>query len=340
MSEIVVPGRKQSESEFQGGLTGACGPNAIAAAARWSSDNPVLSTVFMNQQLQRVVNSPNGVAELGQLEQVMHNLGYATTRYSGGPLTDFIVTHGGRQAIVAFLDLAQALRDSITGASEDATNLHGHFITLFGYSPDGNSAFFRREGLGMGVVAADGDSNTQNPVLNGVRVHRGLNSDMVYYTIADLLSAGLADMFSVAPRSASAMGVPSGWTDDGTALHNPVNPFVVTNDGFRPVILSWPGGWEPENVPLQDLQQVTQLELGNPGLGGGYSQIFRLRVLAWQRTGTFGGPNGGNGGTYVMWSGQELLATQAALEKALASGDAAQIAVLQAKIAAALQALG
>lgn len=90
------------------------------------------------------------------------------------------------------------------------------------------------------------------------------------------------------------MGVPAGWSDDGTALHNPANGFVVTQ-GFRNYILNH--AWDGGNVPLQNVVAANPVEESNPGLGGGTVQVFRFDRLEW--TATIGVIRG--------WIGQELL---------------------------------
>lgn len=73
------------------------------------------------------------------------------------------------------------------------------------------------------------------------------------------------------------MSVPTGWSDDGTTLHNHENSIVVVG-GFREYVLAYPGGWNPENVPLENEHQVPETEWHVP-LGPGVKQIFRRTIL-------------------------------------------------------------
>lgn len=111
------------------------------------------------------------------------------------------------------------------------------------------------------------------------------------------------------PRPASAtpptgeqdMGIPANWHDDGTTLTAPNGHKVV--HGFRQYVLSHT--WDPANVPLGEEFGTTQLEAGNPSLGGGTQQIFNWTVLEWTES----------RGVFEMWTGQELLATRSQVAK-------------------------
>ena len=115
------------------------------------------------------------------------------------------------------------------------------------------------------------------------------------------------------------MGVPTGWTDDGSTLTAPNGIGVRT--GFRDYILNH--AWDPGNWPLQPEQGLTPLEISNPALGGGTQLVCRWTTLEWtDKTGVF-----------VAWSGQELLAM-----RNLATNYVNQIKSLQAQLAQASQA--
>jgi len=108
------------------------------------------------------------------------------------------------------------------------------------------------------------------------------------------------------------MGVPQGWTDHAqTGVLTAPNGIAVVR-GFRDYILA--NEWDANNLPLQIEQARNPLELGNTALGAGTQQIFRWSVLEWTA----------EGGVFVAWGGQELLATQKALRDAQA-----QVATLQ-----------
>jgi hypothetical protein len=120
----------------------------------------------------------------------------------------------------------------------------------------------------------------------------------------------------------NSMGVPNGWHDDGTTLIAP-NGVQVTQ-GFRQFVLAH--DWDPGNWPLMAAVASNPVEVGNPSLGGGTVQPFRITVLAWtaQR------------GVYVMWVGQEYLALYAGWNKTNQDLHAAQAQVvsLEAQIQA------
>lgn len=89
------------------------------------------------------------------------------------------------------------------------------------------------------------------------------------------------------------MQIPTGWTDDGTTLKGPNGIPVVL--GFRDHVLN--SNWDPANWPLEPEKHLTGLEMSNPTLGDGQSQIFRWKRLEYTpKMGVFEG-----------WLGQELL---------------------------------
>lgn len=335
MTEYLLPGKLDVESEFQGGLTGACGPNAIGSAGRWSDQSaPLPNTVSMNSALQAVVRSPNGVSTLGELETVMRNLHYTIATANAGESALAFATRmliSGVGAVVMFYEAAQALTDLITGSGMDAGGLQGHFNMLCGYNSGGASPHFAGRVVPQGFLVADGDNNVQNPVINGHRVHRGLNNQLVYYTVATMLSAHATEAFAVLPRRGIAMGVPAGWKDDGTTLVAPNG--MPVKQGFRDFALAYPGGWEAANFPLAAERGVASVEPGNPAVGAGTRQDFRWRSLGWTPTRN----------VYVIWVGQDILAlsgelivanTQiAALDGQLSTLNG-QVATLEAQVAA------
>lgn len=122
----------------------------------------------------------------------------------------------------------------------------------------------------------------------------------------------------------SPMGVPSGWHDDGSALHNPVNGYTVTL-GFREYILNHP--WDAWNVPLENAHGQNPVEYGNAALGDGTVQTFRAGQMTWTKK---------NNQVFLTWTGQELLAVKALWEKARsAPADTATVTSLQEQLNAA-----
>jgi hypothetical protein len=115
--------------------------------------------------------------------------------------------------------------------------------------------------------------------------------------------------------------VPNGWHDDGVTLTAPNNVPVVK--GFRTFILNNP--WTDYNYPLHPEYVTSSVEPGNPAIGAGSRQDFRLGSLGYTTS----------KGVYQVWIGQDYEALQAQV-----AADKATIGALQARIAAALQALG
>lgn len=308
MAEVLLPGAvtaETAESEFESGLTGACGPNACSAAGRWSDQdsrtNSTDNTVSMNYWLQKIVSSPNGVSTLSELEAMMRLLKYELVLPNQGESALAFANRmlwGQIGAVVMFYDAAQALQDFITGAGMDASNLHGHFNCLFGRNSGGVSERAGGKVLPAGYWVSDGDNGVQNPIINGARVHRGINTELVYYPDSLMVAGGASSAFAVKPRKVLSVSVPSGWKDDGTVLTAP-NAVPITL-GFREEVLNWPGGWESLNVPLEAAQSLLSVEPGNPAIGAGTRQDFRWRSLGWTSS----------KGVYVIWVGQDVLALE------------------------------
>jgi hypothetical protein len=92
--------------------------------------------------------------------------------------------------------------------------------------------------------------------------------------------------------------LPAGWSDDGKTLYAPDKKFPVVL-GFRIHVLTFPGGWEADNWPIEAEQHMSQLEYSNAGLGAGQQQVFRKCVLEYLPQ---------ENKIVHMWVGQELLA--------------------------------
>lgn len=98
------------------------------------------------------------------------------------------------------------------------------------------------------------------------------------------------------------MPLPQGWTDDGNALHNPRNSFVVSG-GFRKHVLA-AGSWAGGDVPLENEEQgLAHLQEASPDEGAGNRQLFVLHELAWQKA---------TGNIFEVYLGSELQAVRAA----------------------------
>src|SRR5581483_11727454 len=133
---------------------------------------------------------------------------------------------------------------------------------------------------------------------------------------------------SVRQLEVEKLPLPAGWTDDGKALHNPVNSFIVTTAKRQFILDS--GSWDPSDVPVQDAENVDDVEEANPGLGKGNAQTFRMSRLIWDNK---------EGRVRRQWLGLEYLEIRRqrdALRQQLAVAQG-QIAQLQAQLAQAQQ---
>jgi len=122
------------------------------------------------------------------------------------------------------------------------------------------------------------------------------------------------EVWSLAPLHAKEnthMGIPQGWSDDGTTLKAPNNQIIVK--GFRQWILDH--AWDPNNLPLEHEQSLPQIELSNPTLGPGSRQRFRWTTLEWTAT----------HGVFQGWSGQELIKLEELLKEQLTSNQPPQL---------------
>lgn len=113
--------------------------------------------------------------------------------------------------------------------------------------------------------------------------------------------------------------IPTGWLDDGTTLTAPNGHRVVL--GFRRYVLTQ--SWQADDLPLQEENGRSPLEVSNPSLGSGTQQIFTRTMLEWTP----------KRGVFVAGMGAELLqarADLAALQKQLASLQASASSTNQA----------
>jgi len=83
--------------------------------------------------------------------------------------------------------------------------------------------------------------------------------------------------------------------------------------GFREYILSNP--WDSSNIPREAEHGMTQLEVGNPSVGGGTSQAFRMTVLEWTP----------DRGIFEMWVGQEIIALRKLASAAATNANTSEI---------------
>lgn len=208
--EIICPGPKTSESEFQivpatpshpaAQLTAACGPNAAAAAARWASQSlasPTTLDVYRHMRSLGLGGS-DGLSDLNELQQTLESMKYTVERPKAGEtVQQFMDRMAGHAAVVWETNNGQVLRDQLTGMGEDATNLQRHILCLLGKkTDDGPSAQAGGKVLPVGYWCADGDNNSQN-LKDGARYHWPINERLVYYAASDVVKAQPIDALAV-----------------------------------------------------------------------------------------------------------------------------------------------
>ena len=99
-----------------------------------------------------------------------------------------------------------------------------------------------------------------------------------------------------------AVGIPQGWSDDGTTLTAPNGHKVVR--GFRDYVLNNP--WKAENVPIGEAYDANPVEQSYPQSGAGTRQDFRYTSLGQTQ----------QRGVYLIALGDELKWYKDALAKA------------------------
>src|SRR5579859_4303657 len=228
------------ESEFDGGLTAMCGPNAGAMAECWADQRylgtPVYGQTATLQFCQRARArgdcDANGASVARGLAHSLSADGYRVNHY--GSAANWLATVKSALAspAVVIMEVAAGhnLRDSLSGQGEDAgPGLAYHYILLCEYHPGGFSTRAARD-LPEGLWCADGDNNVNNPVVGGVRTRIRAGHDLQFYPVSVLAAAQPYDLIAVYPRvalGATSVTIPTGWRDDGTALKAPNGVPVV-----------------------------------------------------------------------------------------------------------------
>jgi hypothetical protein len=170
MAESILPGVIHRETEYVRGLTGACGPNALAMGSCWSRQSGAPDTAGMYTFMRsRGLCEVSGACTIEQLRQAAQLLGFTLpeVRTYGEPWGDwrsFFLRHAGQQYILMETADGQALRDAISNKGENATNLHYHFIGVVGHHEGGFSPRAGRV-LPPGWWCCDGDNFVEGDVL-------------------------------------------------------------------------------------------------------------------------------------------------------------------------------
>ncbi|HET8906134.1 MAG TPA: hypothetical protein VFN11_04130 [Ktedonobacterales bacterium] len=299
MDELWLPGVIHRETEFVGGLTAACGPNALSMAERWA-DQSALSTldVYRRMRAANLCDTSGSSTLSGLLTDAQRNHYTVASLPYHEPMPDatwrgFFQAHVGHQAIVFETANGQALVDSLTGKGENAHNLHYHFVMVAGWHPGGVSHHPQAHGktLPPGWWCADGDNFDAGDVLQ-------------FYPDSVLAASKPCGALAITARAGnlgggSSMGVPAGWKDDGTTLTAPNGVPVIR--GMRAFVLA--NNWESDNWPLAPEAQLAQIEWGNLTHGPGARQDFRYRSLGVEHH-----ADGSWGAVYRIWVGQDILA--------------------------------
>lgn len=288
-------------SEFQKGYTGTCGETALATALVCASppiENQTEAIALMlsmtGQMISLGVASASGATTTQALHDEAVRRGFTPDAASFVPfkqpldptvLHPYLLANAGVKPIVLEIANGQALPG-------DEHGLQYHFICVVGINP-------------QGYLCNDGDNPT-----NG----------LVTYSWATLEAAVPCGLLAInLQKGANTLGVPTGWTDDGTLLTAPNGLHV--GSGFRDYILAH--SWNPADVPVGPETHVSEVEFCNPKHGAGTVQFFQESQLSWTQA----------SGVWVTRSGLE----SSALRSAVVSAQS-EIMALRAQLAAAQKA--
>lgn len=210
MAEIILAGTFHRESEFTGGLTGACGPNALGMAWSWAAQQT--HTTIQVYQVMRTLGlcDPNGVSNINGLYSAAQALDLAVVEFqpyvdSRPNWHDWFLAHVQAGHSVLFeTSRGQALVDAISGQSEAATNLQYHFLLVVGYNDGGYSARAGRS-LPAGWWACDGDNFAAGNVLQ-------------FYPESVVASSAPCAALAIAPGTAKGISMPFRFNADGSAV--------------------------------------------------------------------------------------------------------------------------
>jgi hypothetical protein len=130
-----------------------------------------------------------------------------------------------------------------------------------------------------GYICNDGDNSA-------------ISQHLVTYTWQQIENARPCGVLVIEmEQGATPVGIPAGWTDDGTTLRSPDKTPVTL--GFRSYILANP--WNPADIPLGAAGGVSEVELMNTSHGAGTIQYFRFSQLSWTP----------QDGVFISWVGAE-----------------------------------
>jgi hypothetical protein len=273
-------------SEFVAGLNGDCGPTATLAALNWRSPQrwpltPSGLRALDADEIQHGYAEANGAQNITNMDGYLSSLSvpHTTTGYGAftvAALGSLLRATGGVEPIVVEWSNAGALPG-------DEVGVHFHYSECCGVDLASASSFW-----------LDGDNRADDP--------SGKVRPPVLYTWDQVVAARPIACIVVhgpsgRPGGGGTMGVPQGWTDNGTQLIAPNGVAVVK--GFREIVLNWPGGYDAEDWPLTPEVAVAHPDPLNPIGCNGAVQPFRKRFHIWQQC---------DGHAFTRWSGDVALA--------------------------------
>src|SRR5260221_253497 len=136
MSESILPGAIHRETEFVRGLTGACGPNALAMGQAWAEQRTDVGTISVYAWMRaRGLCDVSGASTLEDLRQADVDLGLPVVddRDYGEPWADWrtwYLSLVGNAFILVESANGQAPRASISGLGENASNLSNQLTAI------------------------------------------------------------------------------------------------------------------------------------------------------------------------------------------------------------------
>jgi len=160
VAEFLLPDPIYRESQFQGALTGACGPNALSMGVSWATQ-VYHSTLQIFERLRAAgLCDANGITTIDTLfaGARLHSLTIPEFRGYGEPWEEwraFLCRHAGRSFICLNVAAGRALVDLLTGSGENAADLGRHLLGVVGRHEGGSSPQAGRD-LPAGWWAVDG----------------------------------------------------------------------------------------------------------------------------------------------------------------------------------------
>lgn len=259
-----------NETEFAGGYTGLCGELITRGIAHLVTGTPLDAALLTQLAKTEIANgwaSANGSEPIGSVAKGLALLLPKTIKvtdygYSNPATFDWegvLRQWGGIKPIGFEVRHAGVLPG-------DEKNVYFHFIAPVKWDPIAGYGYF-----------IDGD-------YWGAR--QGI---LARYTLDDLRNAGIVGMVVVewtAPASSSSgsggngggqtvgIQIPAGWKDSNGVLTAPNG--VTLDTGFRWMVVSHPGGWNPADVPLAPETHADHVLESDPKSPSGPVITFKL----------------------------------------------------------------